>query len=156
VGPDPAPNNIQNSYFAIPFSLSDNYVQRSNISHQLEEYLTMDEGHIDYSDTESYCMAFREQARPRLPSKLHRSFQQQYLGVFWLAGAEIGTIAKGFQSIAKALGVYDAHDPEAVSKHFGLAGFHTQWLLIIDNLNGAPQSDLLENLYLQPTLLAGT
>jgi hypothetical protein len=77
-----------------------------------------------------------------------QKFRQKYLGVFWLSGSEIGTISNGFQSIAKKIGVYDAHDPEVTLQGtLSWLESHEQSLLIVDNLNAIPESEPLERLF---------
>jgi len=82
-----------------------------------------------------------------------QEFKDNYIGVFWLSGAGNGSIEDGIESIAKALGVYDAHAPKTtLSKTLGWFEVQYRWLLIIDDIDGHFESTSLPLRFCKPTM----
>jgi hypothetical protein len=76
--------------------------------------------------------------------------REDYLAVFWVDGTNETRIDDGFQSISRALGLYDATMPQQSAS--GVQSWlinNEKWLLVVDNLDEDDAMNALQRKYLK-------
>lgn len=141
-----------NKYFEVPYDSNKNYVERLRISVLLDEKV----GPAPAEDTSIakrrvVLFGLGGSGKTEIALRFAERHRQDYEGVFWVGGADVGHLQRGFLKIAKLVGLgHNQHDSDAILEDTQTwLSSNRRWLLIIDNLDDDTVIDALRERFLK-------
>ncbi|KIM83298.1 hypothetical protein PILCRDRAFT_439377 [Piloderma croceum F 1598] len=147
----PAPSQrqkITNVYFEVPLDTNKNYVERQKLDSQLEQLLATHNHKPSAARVVLYGLGGSGKTETALRfAECHRN---DYVAIFWVNGTDEARISGSFQTISQVLGLDNAADsPKAVlTRTRTWLSTHSEWLLIVDNLDDDAVMDLIQRKYI--------
>jgi NB-ARC domain len=136
-------------YFEVPLDTNKNYVERQKLDAQLECLLST-HSRKPSATRRVVLYGLGGSGKTETALRFAERHRNDYVAVFWINGMDEATISDSFLTISQALGLDGGADSRGpvLTKTRTWLSTHSEWLLIIDNLDDDTTMDVIQRKYL--------
>lgn len=144
------PTPRKNEYFDVPFDKNKNYVERPNITDQLEPLFGILKSTISFQAQRVVLYGLGGSGKTESAVHFAERHRQVYSAVFWVHGADEARLHEGFEKIGRVVSNGEkGHSVDNVNQAQMWLTNNEKWLLIADNVDDELALDGLRRKYLK-------
>lgn len=144
------PTPRKNEHFDVPFDKNKNYVERPNITNQLEHFFGIHKSTVSFQAQRVVLHGLGGSGKTESAVHFAECHRQVYSAVFWVHGADEARLHEGFEKIGRTVfNGEKGHSVDYVNQAQIWFTNNDEWLLIADNVDDELALDGLRRKYLK-------